>query len=309
VLGPVLLAAVSAGGDRPAPMNELRGIVVFKEDGRPAVGVPVIMAHSEKGYLYFADRDVRGGGEDERVLDYFIKRNSNYFCTAITDEGGRFALTNFTAPDQRWNLAAGDVESECALRTGLRPQDYVERSLRLEIDKPAYVTTSLPPISQPLRAYLGVALAPETAGEPPDSSGGQGADATERIYFYGEWRGARRSQVRIGPLPGGQRYQVTAYASSRKLPYQATIFARTVTLAPGATETVSLESTEGLALAGRITSTDDKPLAQVNVMVKTAEGLVIGTLTDDDGKYELRGVPEGTHKLELLRHAVRKTPG
>jgi len=305
----MLLAAMSGNSDQPPRMNQLHGIVVFKEDGRPATGVPVVMAHSEKGYVRFADSGLSGWGGDERVLSYFIKRNSKHSCTAITDDAGRFTLANFAAPDQPWNLAAGNAERGYAVHTRLRPQDYTEGPLKIEIDKPAYLTTTLPPVPEPLRAYLAVTLAPESVTEAADTLEDEAADAAERVYFDVPQDETRQKLVRIGPLPGGQRYRVMAYASGRRLPYSATIFTRVVTPAPGATENVSLESAEGVTLAGRITSTEDKPLAQVNVMVKTADALVIGALTDNDGKYELRGIPAGTHKLKLLRHGKRMTPG
>jgi hypothetical protein len=313
-LGLALAAAGPARSDEPR-MNALVGVVVFKEDGRPAAGVPVVMAHGEKGYIYFSEEGLAGTGDRDTVLQFFAKPNSRHFCEAVTDSGGRFTFANFAAPDGQWTVAAGEPQSGYALRTGVRPQDFVETPLKLELDKLAFLSVAVPrATAKSRRVGLAVALAPTTpAAEPAEATGTPGSEnpETERVYFSSPllWRGSPGKPERIGPLPGGQKYKVTASASIMKLSYQPTLFERVVALAPGATSDVMLENVDGAAVSGTITGVDEKPLAAVNVMVKTSDGLVIGAFTDEAGKYELRGVPPGTHKLELLRHAKRTVPG
>jgi hypothetical protein len=305
-----LLTSAVGRSDEPPP-NRLSGVVVYKESGAPAANVFVAMLHGDKGYLYFDERGLRGSGNDEKVLGIFTKRNGKHFCDAVTDRAGRFTMTNFAGPDEAWCIAAGDPEKGWALQLDMHPGDYAQRPLRLELDKPAFVTTTLPAApAKSLRTSLSVSLAPTEAPHSAENGVAEPEAATVPVYFNTDARNAKvGKEVRLGPLPGGQRYQVTAYVSGQKVPYEATIFARTVGLSPGATEKVALESAEGATVTGRVTSSEDKPLAKVNVTAETADGLVIGALTDDDGRYALHGVPPGEHALRLLRHAVRAVPG
>jgi len=45
VVGPMLVVGVAYGSDS-SPVNQFEGTVVFKDDGRVAAGVPVVMAHA-----------------------------------------------------------------------------------------------------------------------------------------------------------------------------------------------------------------------------------------------------------------------
>jgi hypothetical protein len=313
VLGTVALAVRPAKGD-DRPTNTLEGVVTFKEDGRPAAYVPVVLVHHTSGYIYIQEDGLNAGGERETVLQYFAKPNSRHFGQVLTDSAGRFTLTGLAAPDQRWIVAAGDPQSGYVLRADVRPQDYATAPLKLELEKPAFLNVKLPrPPAKSLRISLSVGLA-ETAPAAQTESGtaeeATSADA-ERVYISIPYPlpVSRDKPVRVGPLPGGQAYKVTASAYSSKLSYQPTILERVVTPAAGASLDVTLESTEAGVVTGTITGRDEKPLSAVNVMVKTADGLVVGALTDEAGKYELHGVPGGTHKLELLRHAKRMVPG
>ena len=48
---------------------------------------------------------------------------------------------------------------------------------------------------------------------------------------------------------------------------------------------------------------------EAEIGTRAADRLTLGTLSDRDGKYELRGVPPGSHTLELLRYVARSGPG
>ncbi len=56
--------------------------------------------------------------------------------------------------------------------------------------------------------------------------------------------------------------------------------------------------------------TPRRALTDVNVLVRTQGecGIVLGTLSDANGRYVLKNVPAGTHILELLRHAKPTAP-
>ncbi len=299
-----LLAGTPAWGYDPPP-NQLSGVVVYKDTGQPAANVHVVMVHRGHGYLSF-NKHVYASGNDEKVLRFFTRRNGKHFCHAVSDQTGHFTLTNFAAPADPWHIAAGDADQGWTLQLDLRPANYAERPLRLELEQPAYIVTTLPPPPEKgLKLSVRVSLAPpegfgSQTGEPDDSG----------ISFLGLiFPSTAREQLYLGPLPPGLKYRVTALASTRKIPYDATVFARSVAVAAGTKQQISFELEGGTTVTGRVTSIEGQPLAKVNVMAETADGLVIGALTHEDGTYTLRGVPPGTHTLRLLRHVAKTRPG
>lgn len=310
-LGPVLLAGLAHGSDSQQA-NKLEGTVVFKADGRAAGGVPVVMAHGTRGYLAFDDEGLLTHAEHEMLFGVFPVRNGRYACQAVTDANGHFVLRDFAVPDERWLIAAGDAEHGYALQARINPAHFASQPLRLELEQPGFIQLSTPKSPEGMRVYIRVGLADEPVPRDGDrSTETEEEDLSERVVFRSEalWREDAGKERRLGPLPGGQRYKVTAQGSSSRLPYPAVLFERLMELAPGATAEVTLEPQEGAIVSGQVTSSEDKPLDKVNVKVRTADGLLIGAVSDKEGKYELRGVPPGTHTLQLLRHAKRTAPG
>lgn len=316
VLGIPLLLVRPAHGDEPPAKRVWQGIVVSRGDGQPVAGVPVVMAHGRKGYILFTEGSLDVHGEEEKILRFFAKRNARSFCVARTDHAGRFTFSEFGDPEGRWCVAAGDAEHGLALRLDVRPQDFASEPLRLELEPPAFINAKLPSAAAAelqLRVQVTLAPAATPGAESPPSVAEEASDDDVRDHVHFVPRSFGRSRPgqteRQGPFPAGYEYHVVVLGTNNRLPYSAALFRRAVHLEAGTTVDVALESAEGATVSGRITSSDDKPLADVNVYVKAGDGLLIGALTDAEGKYDLRGVPAGTHELKLLRHAARKTPG
>lgn len=302
--------APTRGAD-PPEMNRLTGVVVFRENGRPAANVQVVLSHERKGYIYITETGLQGYGEEEKVLGIFTKRNSKHFCQAVTDDQGRFTLKNFAAPDEAWHLATGDPRLGYTLQIKVRPRDYADKSLRLELDKPAFLSVTPPAAPEKsIQTMIGVnVLSPAPADAEAQVASEE--DGEIRVYYWSQdlWNASPDKALRIGPLPVGPTYRVSASVYKQGLFYQPLIAARSVVPVAGETRDVSLAPPAGAAVTGRVTDIEDKPLSNVNVRVKAADGMILGVLTDHDGKYALSGVPAGTHRLELLRHAARRTPG
>ncbi len=295
-------------------LHMMSGVVVQKSDGTPLTGIQVVMAHAEKGYLEVGPQGrLDGSGQEGYTAPEYAHRNAKLFCDAFTDDQGRFTLRSFAAPDEHWNLAAGDRQHGLVLLRDIVPEQYADRPLRVEIDAPADIVVDPPPAptDKALQATVGITLAPTKEPSPPGPGGSAAMtdeDDTGNIRIYQSWRTEDdKGPWHLGPFPPGFTYRVATYLYGRRLGYNPTLFGRRVLLTPGATLTVPLESKGGAAISGRITAIDDKPLADVNVLVKARDGtgLVLGGLSDGDGKYVVNGVPPGTVTLELLRHATR----
>ena len=114
---------------------------------------------------------------------------------------------------------------------------------------------------------------------------------------------------RLGPLPGGHTWQVTARGYAGDLPYQPTLLQKRVLVPAGETVDLKLAAGDGATVTGKLTDKEGQALPNVNVMIETADHLVVGAVTDKQGAYKLAGVPSGTHQIKLLRHAQRLTAG
>lgn len=315
----------AAAADRPA-INTLHGVVVSKTDGQPVPGIPVIMAHARQGQLILGPRGaLRGSGDDQPQPENYARRNTMTLCDAFTDAQGRFTLRNFALPADQWNLLAGDATHGLALLADLVPQDYADRVLRVELEPLSDILVEPPPhpANRSLRSGVSVAFAPlptpasaiAIAAQPAaEQPGDAHADAQLRISVMPAGRPTDSNYREtdepwpLGPLAPGFAYHITHYLWGDSLEYEPIIFQRTVDLRPGTNDTVVLATTPAASVRGRITDRKGAPLADVNVLARLDEGsrLVLGTLTDANGEYELNGVPPGTHTLAAERR-VRRT--
>lgn len=339
--GPVLLLTLLVVGgpagyaqsDEEKGTNKLKGVVVCKKSGQPLEGVSIGMVHAEEGYMSFSEPGsvtATGWGTGETVLWFFKKANTQTAVNAETDEDGRFTLSGFTSPHKSYHLGVAHPEYGAAMRLNLKPREYRDRELRIELEEPSFIRTddieneSLAGTKMRCHTRLELVVLPKDGTEekkeqPPtrvrvwEWPAEYGADVDEEDPEDIEARLEREKPgfVRYGPLPAGHQYRLRVYARSRTMPDSATIFERLITLEAGRTVEVRLKDLPGATVSGRLTDTDGKPLRFVNVLIKCGPGdeLVLGAITDKDGQYEIKGVPAGEHKLELLRYAKHRPPG
>ncbi len=314
----------------PPPRNRLKGVVVWKKDGRPLAGARVAMADARDGYIYFAPNGLQVYGPEQKVLYILRRHNSKTACEATTDAQGRFTFESFAHPSQPYNVGLLKTEGDAqptpttepesfarplkaeamAVLTDIRPGDYADKELKIEVEAPAFIQTERPPAEQPGRAWRSA----NVSLEPPRPADAKEEPESPRVYFFTgypfdtERAGDKET---LGPLPPGHKYRLSVYGYSEDAPFAATYFERVVPLEGGQTADISQKLEGGAKLAGHVTGIDGQPLVGVNVMVKVGPdaGLVVGALTDKRGSYEIANVPAGTHKLELLRHAKRTAPG
>jgi hypothetical protein len=310
----IVLSGATARGDPPErPINRLRGVVVTKKDGRPVAGATVALAHARKARLTFdAEGALTAYGESERVLFFLPKRNGETAVDAQTDAQGRFELKRFTAPGDEYQLAVGGPRGAALLK--VVPAEYAGRELRIELDEPSYLRVPQRRIGTDGRySYVAIGLEPD-GPRPADAREDEPVSRVHVVLPYGGWGQAPKKEdelIEAGPLPPGHRYRLVVHSSAQELPYWATVLERVVRLPPGQTVDALLKPGEGATLSGCVTGMDERPLANVNVLVKVGEPaeLVVGDLTDKHGRYQIAGVPPGQHKLELLRYAIRTAPG
>ncbi len=308
-------AAEPAGAqDKPKrAVNTLSGVVVRQADGRPVAGVSVAMARWKDARLFIGEEPT-ASGPTRRVLFFFPRANGRSACEARTDEQGRFTLRSFVSLNDRYTLAAGSSETGFALLGEVVPAEHQDQPLRIEIPEPAYL--ALPAQSDP--ALAGVFFEISSYHPPPDAETDAQSPAADlpgrpwppRVRAWTSGWTAAGMATRCGPLIPDYVYRVSRMTWCAQLQYSATLYSQLVAVPAGRALPVLLP-TEGVELSGRVIATNGQPLGLVNVMVEQAgpQRLTLGALTDDKGRFTIKNLAPGKHKLRLLRYAVRVGPG
>ncbi len=297
------------------PINELKGVVVSKEDGKPLAGVTVAMAHAEDAWLWFGPEGALGAqGPKEKVLFFFTKLNGLTACEAVTDHEGRFTFSSFRSTSQRYTVAACHKTYGACLLTSVVPDEVPDELLRIELDPPAFIEAA--PLSADLRdwkkgeyEYYDVSFEPTITAPSTNTSADHRPDRINVFFNLVWWPGAK-APSRLGPLPGGHRYRLAHRRNSNRTGAPATLFEKVLFVKPG--ETVkALPDLKGATVTGRVSTTKGQPLRDVNVTVALGpqRQLILGAVTDEKGVYTLTGLPPGNHSLQLERYAVRTGPG
>lgn len=306
----LVLGLASARAGAQLPINELRGVVVSKADGKPLAGVPVVIAHAEKGSITIQNGQISAQGQDV-ASEELATRNFRLACDALSDADGSFVLRNYSAPTEHWMLAAGNRGVGLALTQSITPSDYNGRQLKIEVEPAAYIqfATLADPTDGETRSQVQLSLIDFGPVAKPATSHFD-CDAPESHVQVYAWSNPEAKVARLGPLPAGFTYRVTHSLWSPKLRYDITLFSCTVHLQSGVTTEISLTPAAGQSLAGRITDKRGQPLSNVNVVLHTGgeASVDIGTLSDSDGYYTLANIPTGRHVVELHRHITPNAP-
>lgn len=308
--------AVRADPPPKTPPNTLSGIVVSKKDGQPLANVNVAMAHHREGSITLMNEGrISAWGPEETVFLLFTKRNSKSACQTTTDAEGRFTMTSFRKPSEGYAVVAAHREHGVAVLHHVIPADHKDAPLKIEIDEPAFVRLGTFDIKDDAATYM-TSLAFADQRGMLEVMGDAESEAGEELMpnvVLSFWSSARdeSSDSKLGPLPGGFEYIVTHEHWTQRVGAAATLLKRRIRLEPGQTLDLSTTAPDGAELTGRLALADGKALRDVNVMIKFGDKRqdIIGTVTDAEGRYRLRGVPEGSVLLELSRHAVRTAPG
>ncbi len=309
------LAQEDAGSKKPT--NVLRG-VLLRPTGEPAAGVKVVLAHAEKAKIWFGDGEVYAYGPRATFWGFFARRNGLTVCDTTTDAEGHFTLSDFRNPKSHYHLAFSYEQELIGVRTNIVPAEYQDAELRIVARPAAYFKAELKQENQEDPRYRAaeLELLPpllERQKERPEDRINFWVDVLN--YEYSQW-GRTVSQPsgrpkKFGPFPGGHEYRLTLEEWRSDVPFAVTVLGRKFHLGPGQTVDVAAAPNAGATLAGRVLGKDGQPMAGVNVMVEMGADaeLIIGTVSDGEGKYELCGIRPGTHKLKLLRYAIRTAPG
>ncbi len=135
---------------------------------------------------------------------------------------------------------------------------------------------------------------------------------THNIAFTPNVQFLDGDRFRFAALPsfaGTWRISLTDWVRSRA--FRATLFEQAFELAAGSAQTFDLDFARGESISGRVVDAKGAPLADTSVLARSNADprLVRGTVTDERGRFTVRGLAPGEFTLDARRWTMRPTAG
>jgi len=288
------------GTPQPAT-STLRGIVLRKGTGKPLDEFTITIARVRDGEIAVgANSFFRVGWLNNDTPGWLPRYSDSRDVVTESDNKGQFELSRIATPDEPYTLVASNPMTGAALVRQFRPADYHGKPLRVEIDDPSFVR--IWPIHQNPGAHCYSSL--KLIDDERDADGETQTQVARLEFAMGTSQILMRHD-RVGPLIPGLKYELTKGVFTGVTGPPAIIYRHTFTAVAGQTIDLTEWPEVGTTLSGKIRAANGSPLSNVNVMVKLggSESEILGTLSDNHGRYEITGIPPGKHTLELSRYA------
>ncbi|GJM25963.1 MAG: hypothetical protein DHS20C16_23780 [Phycisphaerae bacterium] len=284
------------------PINRIEGKVV-DHAGNPVAGVQVAATNRKLGYInYNGNGSLHVYGPSKRVLLMFKARNGSASVEAVTDANGQFVLSSIM--DGPVNFAAAHPEHGIAFLENIDPvKDGKPLSIKLE--EPLFATGKIK--GGPDQHYGAMFQQPGDQRRLGNLLPVEPGPANSINWQMMAWTGADGA-FRIGPLPHHiDEWNFTFDRRAKN--YSATVLQIPVTVSKLAERPIDIDLSKGHKLSGIIRGPKNEPLPDVSVTTVRSDGILVGTISDKLGKYEISGATEGTIQLEAKRWARRTAPG
>jgi protocatechuate 3,4-dioxygenase beta subunit len=293
-----------------------RGVNVFEgrvvdHSGQPVPSATVAVACADGGYVGFSGGSrAWSWGVDDKFLGFLPKRNGRGSGQTVTDKDGCFRIERLrpgkvhliAVHEERGIEVALNIEQPSAGALSdvvLQPPTFIEARIHgLPGDSERWIT----------RLRYESAF-PWGTAEPKEP--GEGLVGPQ-IFIRPRLKIKEDGGCRVGPLPVGGPWALTVEQFVEEQSYRATLLQMSVTAELGKTAKLEIDLSEGEVVSGHVLGPDSKPLSGVSVAASTSAGdftTVYGAITDEEGRYAVRGLPGGDYTLTALRHARRTRPG
>ena len=317
------------------PLNVFTGQVVDHE-GKPVPGAKVVTAQAEDGFIgYSGGEMVYAHAPEKKVLLFFTIRNGKGSGETTTDAEGRFRFEGLRAG--KYNLLALHTEiEEPKPPTETEPDSYYTWTNRVRSSRGIAVVANLqqPNSDNPITVKLErpTWIEGNLCGLPPHSMEqfvhtslhytgtfpwlDPETEEYSRVFMHPNVNQNAEGNFKVGPLPCGGVWQLQAFQYARARSFGATLLSVPITLEPGGTTTFNVDLTQGPQLSGQVLDPEGKPAEDVAVSLRaktpgesSSPVAEYGALSDKEGKYTIRGAPEGKYELTAQRWAPRVGPG
>jgi peroxiredoxin len=258
--------------------------------GAPVAGARVLVGELGRATLYYTTPEDMFLG-----LPGVAEADAKRFSARLeTDARGRFAAGGLEAG--RYTVLAADPERGIAfatrpvsdggvleLRLPLAPAARVEGDVTgLDFDSTVHVLEL-----KPRRSTANVAMIPRLTQE------------------HGRWRFASAA------LPDVREWRLVGTRVVLEQDYRATLFGLPLDLAPGERRKVEVALAGGAAVAGRVVDAGGAPMRGVSVVAasRSEPRRELGAVSDELGRFSIRGLSPGEWRLEANRWTLRELPG
>ncbi len=282
-----------------APAQVIKGRVL-DADGKPISEASVNVADTKNGFIMWSGDDnvfaYAGDEADEEFPWFSNQRRFGDVDGVRTDANGEFSIP--TRKHGSYTLLAAHKDKGVTVMDGVT---FGANSTPLEvvIEAPAFVEGRLKGMKLKKTLFGGSMLQLQPEGLP------------DRVYLDIDVDYKSDGRFRAGPVPKAKKWTLVADRNVPKQGYHATLLRAPVRLEPGKTVTMDVDLTENMQFAGEVRGPKDEPLSGVSVLVTASDesGWAFGAVTGNDGKYTIKGLPEGKYTLEAMRHVKRTAPG
>ena len=273
---------------------------VLDHDGEPVSGAIVAMADSDKGAISVMGSDqvfaYRSSPGDAEFPWFDSESRMQQSMQTTSDSEGNFSIRDIQPGS--YNIIAVHktkgvtVMKDVAIEKGSKP-------IKVELNKPTFVKGRVQG-----QSAAGLAINERFCSLVPSGM-------PEKVYFNCPVLLRDGGRFRVGPLPQADRWTLSFSRMVEPQGYAATLLTAPVHVRPGRTARLTVDLTEGATLAGEVRGPKGEALSGVSVLATAsdASGWAYGAVSDADGKYTIKGLPDGDYKLEVKRHAKRTAPG
>ncbi len=283
-------------------VNRITGQVV-DHNGNPVADARVGAANRKLGYItYSGNGRLYVYGQNKRILLFFKAQNGSSSVEGVTDENGRFVLSNIM--DGPVNVAAAHPQHGVAFANNIDPlKDGTE--VKLTLSAPTFASGRVqgipdqhysPLMGDAASQYKFARFTPVVPQKPAD------------IMYNISTTIGPDGRFRIGPLPPDVDEWTLAF-DRRARNYTATILSIPVTVSKLVEHPIDIDLSKGRKLAGVIRGPKDELLPDVSISTIRSDGIRVGGVSDATGRYEIVGLDDGAYTLEAKRWARRTAPG
>jgi protocatechuate 3,4-dioxygenase beta subunit len=269
---------------------------VLDYEGDPVADATVAIADSAKGRISKFGTDglfaYCASPQQEEFSWFSVQQDPPRAGQATTGDRGSCSIHNIEPGS--YNVVASHKDKGVAIMKDVTFEKG-GGPVEIALDKPAYVKGRIKGLKAARRSFY--SLAPK--------------DMPEHVDIQYPITLGEGGRFRVGPLFKADNWALSLAEYVEQQGYAATVLTAPVRVRTGRTTRLTVDLTEGSTFAGEVRGPKDEALSGVSVLASAADdsGWAYGAVTDADGKYAIKGLPDGDFKLEMKRHAKRTAPG
>lgn len=282
ILGALLLAL------HPADVLEGQVLDAFR---RPVAAARVVLGEISHATVYYLGAHDTTYVATPGILD---PERARYAAELTADVEGRFRVSGLVAGE--YSAVATHPELGIGLSTFVVAESGAAAQV-IELKQPAFLEAEITGLDRDPSVHL-LQLKPV----------GVGSNLWILPLLLERGKSWSFASTALPSVPG---WRIVGTEIVLAQDYPAVLFSHPLKLMPGEKGRVQLDLAGGRAISGTVSDAKGGPLSGVSVVARAdrLNGLERGTVTDANGRYTIRGLPDGAYACEAARWTLRETRG